>query len=275
MTDEARMNVLKRYAERYEEIWSGIEEGLAGQEDAFFPMGPANYFFQTGGVKWAVDPAFTVPRDRSSIGCINPDGVMEELDFILLTHRHADHFDPELMKRYPQLLWIVPDHMEEEIRGYGEFNLMIAKPGDVIRRGEIVIHAFSSLHYDAGTTVGVEETGYFVEANGHRIMLPGDVREYAAEKYPKFEGITHFFSHVWLGRRNALNWPCGEYAAQTAEFILAFEPEKIYLAHLLEATRPLTDMWTYAHAGLVTDEIIGRRPEAEVTALRVGKRYIL
>jgi len=275
MTDEARLNVLKRYAEGYAEIWKGIEQGLAQKEDAVFLMGPANYIFLTGGVKWAVDPAFTVPRDRSSFACINADAVMNSLDFILLTHRHADHFDPELMKRYPHLLWIVPGHMEEEVRAHGQFNLQIVRPGDVIRRGEIVIHAFNSLHYDAGTTVGVEETGYFVEANGRRLMLPGDVREYNAEKYPRFEGITHFFAHVWLGRRNALNWPCGSYPGEMAEFILAFEPEKIYLAHLLEATRPLCDMWTHAHAGLVMDEIIARRPGAEVSVPPVGKRILL
>ena len=275
MTDEARLNVLERYAEKYDEIWKDIEAGLSRKEDAFFLMGPANYFFRTGGVNWAVDPAFTVPRDRRSMGCIDPDGVMELLDFILLTHRHADHFDPELMKRYPHLLWIVPDHMEEEIRGHGEFNLLVVRPGDVIRRGKITIHAFNSLHYDAGTTVGVEETGYFVEADGYGIMLPGDVREYAAEKYPKFEGITHFFAHVWLGRRNALNWPCGEYPSRMAEFILSFGAEKNYLAHLFEATRPLADMWTHAHAGLVTDEIIGRKPEAQVYVPMVGRKNLL
>ena len=272
MTDAARLKVLGQYAQKYDEIWREIEAGLSEKEDAFFLMRPANYIFQTGGVKWAVDPAFTVPRNRASMECIDADAVMESLDFILLTHRHADHFDPELMKRYPRLLWIVPEHMEEEIREHGEFNLLVVKPGDVIRRGGMEIHAFNSLHYDAGTTVGVEETGYFVEANGHRIMLPGDVREYEAGKYPQFEGITHFFSHVWLGRRNALNWPCGEYAGQMAEFILSFEPGKIYLAHLWEATRPLTDMWTYAHAGLVMDEIIGKRPGAEVCVPMVGKK---
>lgn len=275
MTDAARLRVLERYAQRYDEIWEEIERGLSEEGDAFFLMGPANYIFLTGGVKWAVDPAFTVPRDRSSFDCIDADRMMNSLDFVLLTHRHADHFDPELMKRYPDLLWIVPDHMGEEVRAHGRFNLQIVRPGDVIRRGEIAIRAFKSLHYDAGTTVGVEETGYFVETNGHRLMLPGDVREYNAAKYPKFEGITHFFAHVWLGRRNALNWPCGAYPGGMAEFILAFDPEKIYLAHLFEATRPLPDMWTNAHAGLVMDEIAGRRPGAAVCALQPGQRILL
>ena len=142
---------------------------------------------------------------------INPDAIMNSLNFVLLTHRHGDHFDPELMKRYPHLIWIVPDHLADEVKTHVRPNMMVVKDGDVIRRGEIVIHAFSSLHYDAGTNLGVDETGYFVEANGKRLMMPGDVREYNAARYPAFEGITHFFSHVWLGRKNALNWPCGEY----------------------------------------------------------------
>ena len=275
MTDAARENLLRRYAQGYDEIWRKIEAGLAEGEDSFFLMGPANYIFQTGGVRWAVDPAFTVPRDRSSAACVNPDAVMNSLAFILLTHRHADHFDPELMRKYPELLWIVPEHMEEEIRGYGEFNLLVVKPGDVICRNGIVIHAFPSLHYDAGTTVGVEETGYFVEANGRRLLLPGDVREYDAEKYPRFERITHFFAHVWLGRGNALNESCGEYAAQLAAFILSFEPGRICLAHLYEATRAFPDMWTYAHAGLVMDALIAGQPGAWIDLPAPGRKYLL
>lgn len=275
MTDEMRLNVLKRYSQRYNEIWSGIEQGLAESEDSFYLMGPANYIFRTGGVNWAVDPAFTVPRDRSSISCIDPDAVMNSLNFILLTHRHADHFDIELMKRYPHLLWIVPDHMEEEIRSQADLNLRIVKDGDTLRMGDIVIHAFSSLHYDAGTTTGVAETGYFVEANGHRLLLPGDVRDYDAGRYPKFDRITHFFSHIWLGRGNALNWPCEEYPAQMARFILSFAPENIYFAHLLECTRPLTDMWTHAHAGLVMDELISRQPGARLHLPMIGQRNVL
>ena len=264
MTDEMRLQVLSRYKQRYGEIWRGAEETLRSAEDAFCLMGPANYFFSTGGMKWAVDPMFNVPRTRESVSLIDPDPVMRSLDFILLTHRHADHFDPALMARYPMLNWVVPDHMADEIPAVCRAGMTVVKPGDVLLRGDIRIHAFRSLHYDAGTTVGVEETGYFLEAGAHRILLPGDVREYAAEKYPSFDRVTHLFSHVWLGRGNALNWPCGEYPAQMAEFALAFGAEKIVLAHILEATRPLTDLWTYAHAGLVMDEIIARRPAAQV-----------
>lgn len=272
MTEEGRINILSRYAEGYLEIWQGIEEGLASGEDEFFLMGPSNYIFQTGGVRWAVDPAFTVPRDRSSFACINADEIMNSLDFVLLTHGHIDHFDPELMRRYPHLLWIVPDHMREEVCRQAQPEMLVVKAGDVIRRGGIIIRAYNSLHYDAGTTIGVEETGYFVEAAGYRIMLPGDVREYNAAKYPEFEGITHFFSHVWLGRGNALNASCRDYAAQAAEFALSFAPGRIFLAHLMEATRALPDLWTYAHAGLVMDEIIQRKPGAEVIIPLPGRK---
>ena len=275
MTDEMRLRVLERYEKRYGEIWEDIERGLFEEEDAFFLMGPANYFFSAGGMKWAVDPMFRVPRSGVSMSLIDPDRVFLSLDFILLTHRHGDHFDPALMRRYPGINWIVPAHMEAEIPEECREHMTVVRPGDVLLRGNIKIHAFSSLHYDAGTTLGVEETGYFVDTGKQRILLPGDVREYNAEKYPKFEDATHLFVHVWLGRRNALNWPCGEYPAQQAEFALAFGAKKMYLAHLLEATRTMEDMWTYAHAGLVLDEIIARRPSAEVYIPMTGRKNLL
>lgn len=275
MTDAGRLAVLKRYAERYGEIWQDIERGMNEPEDAFFLMGPANYFFTTGGVKWAVDPMFNVPRTRESAALINSDGVMRSLSFVLLTHRHADHFDKELMKQYPDADWIVPDHLMNEIPEELHPKMTVARPGDVITRGEITIRAFKSLHFDAGTTLGVQETGYFVEAGKHRMLFPGDVRDYDAAQYPSFENVTHLFLHVWLGRGNALNWPCGEYPGQMARFAQAFAPKKIMLAHLLEATRPLKDMWTYAHAGLVMDEITALNPAADVCAPMVGKKYRL
>ena len=149
MTDEARLNVLNRYAEGYAEIWEGIEQGLAQKEDAVFLMGPANYIFLTGGVKWAVDPMFNVPRTRESAALINPDGVMRSLSFVLLTHRHADHFDKELMKQHPDADWIVPDHLMNEIPEELHPKMTVARPGDVITRGDITIRAFKSLHFDA------------------------------------------------------------------------------------------------------------------------------
>lgn len=272
MTDEGRRTILNRYAAEYASVWTEIEQGLSGGDDAYFLMGPSNYFFLTGGRRWAVDPMFNVPRSRASAALIDPERVFSSLDFILLTHDHVDHFDPELIARCPDAGWIVPEHMMNQLPAALHPHLTPVRPGDVIRRGDIVIHAFRSLHYDAGTTIGVEETGYFVEAGGFRILLPGDVREYDAAKIPRFERVTHLFAHVWLGRRNALNWPCGDYPGQMARFALAFGPEHISLGHLLEATREMEDMWTMAHAGLVADELLSLNPAVKVHIPMIGQR---
>ena len=275
MKEEWRLNVLERYEKRYGEIWEGVKTGIHGDSDAFWLIGASSYVFSAGGAKWAVDPMFNTPRSGMSRERIDTDAVFHALDFALLTHRHADHFDPRLMERYAALEWIVPDHMEHEIPAACRERMTVVKPGDVIVRRGVRITAFSSLHYDAGTTVGVEETGYFVEAGPHRLLFPGDVRDYDAARLPAFEKVTHLFMHVWLGRRNALNWPCGDYPDQMAEFALSFGAEKIYLAHLMEAERPLEDLWTYAHAGLVMDALMGRAPGAEVCVPLVGKMNLL
>jgi len=275
MREQWRLNALERYEKRYWEIWNGVQKGIQEEEDAFWLIGASSYIFSVGGVKWAIDPMFNTPRSGVSREQVNLDSVFDQLDFALLTHRHGDHFDPRLMERYPQLEWIVPDHMEKEIPAVCHEKMTVMKAGDVIERRGVRITAFASLHYDAGTTVGVEETGYFMEAGARRLLFPGDVRDYDAARLPGFDRVTHLFAHVWLGRRNALNWPCGEYPGQFASFHLSFGAEKIYLTHLMEAERPLEDLWTYAHAGLVMDEILGREPGTLVYIPMVGQENLL
>lgn len=275
MREQWRLNALERYEKRYREIWDSVQAGIYEGQDAFWLIGASSYVFSAGGALWAVDPMFNTPRSGVSRDQADLDGVFGRLDFALLTHRHADHFDPRLMETYPGLEWIVPEHMVGEIPAACREKMTVVKSVDVIERKGIRISAFRSLHYDAGTTVGVEETGYFVEAGQHRLLFPGDIREYDAVKLPVFNGVTHLFAHVWLGRRNALNWPCGEYPDQFARFHLSFGAEKIYLTHLMEAERPLEDLWTYAHAGLVMDEILGREPGAQVYIPMVGRKNLL
>lgn len=272
----ARESVLDRYANRYGEIWAGIERGLEAETDAFWLMGAANYIFSTGGVRWAVDPMFNTPRSGASLDALGAraGAVMNTLRFALVTHGHADHFDPRLMSRCPRLNWIVPDHLAARVPDACE-DVTVVRPGDMIERDGVTIAAFDSLHYDAGTAVGVPETGYFVKTGDFRLLLPGDIRDYDAARLPTFRRVSHLFMHVWLGRRNALNWPCGDYPERLARFALSFRPETICLAHLLEAERPPEDLWTYAHAGLVADAILAQDPAAAVLAPMHGRAVSL
>ena len=268
-----REAVLARYTSRYDGLWREIERGLAETDDAFWLMGAANYLFSTGGVRWAVDPMFNTPRNGASLETIGSErakALLDTMAFVLLTHCHADHFDPKAMALCPDIEWIVPDHLLSRVPETCR-NVTVIRAGDVIERRGITIRAFDSLHYDAGTTLGVPETGYLVDTGRFRLLFPTDIRDYDAARLPDMGRVTHFFAHVWLGRGNALNYPCGDYPARMARFILAFKPDKIYLAHLMEAERPPEDLWTYAHAGLVLDAILTEKPEADAEIPMVGK----
>ena len=266
-----RDEMLGRYGSRYDEIWSRIERGLETTDDALWLMGASSYIFSTGGVRWAVDPMFNTPRSGASLEQLGrrAEALLNTLSFALVTHGHADHFDTRLMRRCPRLRWFVPDHLAEKVPP--ECEKTVVRAGDVLELDGVRITAFDSLHYDAGTDVGVPETGYFAEAGSFRLLFPGDVRDYDAARLPRFGDVSHLFLHVWLGRRNALNWPCGDYAAQMARFALAFAPETVYLAHLLEAAREPDDLWTFAHAGQVADELLALDPALNVRAPLPGR----
>lgn len=275
MREEYRLSVLERYEKHYDQIWQGIEQEMSRKDNAFWLMGAANYLFKTNSVCWAVDPMFNTPRSGVTLSLINPDEVFRSLSFVLITHEHGDHFDARLMERYPDIGWIVPEHLVSWMPQNCLPYITVIRPGEVIERKGMRIEAFSSPHFDAGSTdLGVMETGYMVDTGVYRILLPGDIRDYHAYM-PKFDHITHLFSHVWLGRRNAENLPCGSFPEDFARFMLSFRPEKIYLTHLMEAERPLPDLWTYEHAGLVMNAMMGLNPAADITIPMLGKTHYL
>lgn len=269
--ENVRQAVLRRYAGRCGEIFGDIERGIARTDDAFWLTGASGYIFSTGGVRWAVDPAFTTPRDHSSLRALGEErarALLSTMRFMLLTHSHADHFDPEVMRLCPDVEWIVPRHLEAAMpEGCRK---TVIDDHDALERDGIVIRAFPGFHYDAGTALGVPETGYMVETGAHRILMPADVRDYGG-RLPDMGRVTHLFMHVWLGRANALNFPCGDYPDRLADFALSVHPEKIYLTHLMEAARDARDLWTYAHGGLAMDALLARDPACDVSMPLPGK----
>ncbi len=271
-----RESVLARYARYYGEVWSAIERGAASGADAFWLMGAASYLFSVGGRRFAVDPMFNTPRSGEALRLAGPGAVslLDGCEFILITHGHADHFDPRLMESCRHTRWYIPAFLADRLPG-GMKNATLVRGGDRFEIGPFHIEAFDSLHYDAGTDTGVPEVGYFIGAGEKRLLLPGDIRDYDAERLPRFGPVTHFFAHVWLGRGNALNWPCGEYPGQMARFALAFRPERVYLTHLLEAERGEKDLWTYAHAGLVADALLALEPGLRVSMPLLGETVLL
>ena len=266
-----RTSILNYYTDRYPEVFDRILRAADLDADLFCLMGAENYIFKTGGVLWAVDPMFNTPRSGITREAVKDrlHELFDRLDFVLLTHSHIDHLDTELFRLFPKLRLIVPDHLMNWIPPECE-NVTCVHYGDSLTIGDIRIDAFRSLHYDKGTTVGVEETGYKVTAGKYALLFPTDVREYDAAKYPDLGTVTHVFGHVWLGRRKALDYPQSGLCAEQAAFLTSFGARVIYLAHIAEAEREPEDLWTYAHAGLLTDAILTRQPDANVRIPMLG-----
>jgi hypothetical protein len=83
------------------------------------------------------------------------------------------------------------------------------------------------------------------------------------------------FAHVWLGLGNSRNLPCEPYLGQFGDFVLAFRPRRVFLAHLYEIGRTVEEMWTYTHAGLAMDALLARDPGLDVVIPRLGHTYDL
>ena len=79
-------------------------------------MYAANYLFRWGGTRWAVDP-LTISARTSAASPTSPTNDFARCDFIVLTHRHADHLDSNLLKAISGLdiPWVIPEFLLEEV----------------------------------------------------------------------------------------------------------------------------------------------------------------
>lgn len=111
-------------------------------------LGHAGMFIETVGGNIICDPVlgpsfygswFPFPDNRG----LDWERFGREADFLWISHRHRDHFDPRLLERYIRkdievLLPEYPtDDLEKDIRALGYTNITYAPAGQVIQRGEL------------------------------------------------------------------------------------------------------------------------------------------
>lgn len=76
---------------------------------------------------------------------------LKEMDMILLTHKHGDHFDKATITRigreYPNIILVVPDHMVEEVK---ELNYagqtFVIETGRKFKYSSIIIETVNLFH---------------------------------------------------------------------------------------------------------------------------------
>ena len=260
---------VERLAASYPRLWRRLVEEWRRDSggDRAWLMFNASLLFRTGGMRWAVDPAGLLGR----LG--RPPGIdwaedLAGLNALLLTHAHADHFQPALLRSIRQLplVWVVPDHLLPDLRRDVDppaDRVRVATPGQRIRLGGLRITPFAGHH------VQVPASGFLVETGRQRLLFPGDIREYDARRLPRFGPIDVLFVNLWLGRGGALA-PHPPLLEAFVNFCLALQPKRTVLLHLWEVGRSEEDLWRRRHARAVRERLIVRAPEVRVDVPAVG-----
>lgn len=255
--------------------------------DAAWLMYSANYLCRCGEIRWALDPLSLPYRlMQESLPDLAVD--LAGLNFVLLTHRHGDHFDPQVLRSMQRISarWVVPPALAPAVlaEGVPAERIIPAHPLQPVDIEGFQITPFESLHWEAVPPEmhprypdgrrGLPETGYLVEAGEKRWLFPGDIRNFDPSQLPIFGPVDVLFAHIWLGRA-AANSPVPPLVDEFCRFYLALQPQRIVLTHLEEWGRPARDFWDVQHARLIIDSFHERAPDLPVEVARLGDRVDL
>ena len=263
----------------YPQNWSRIisEWHQPGLENQVWLMYSANYLFQTSGVRWALDPL--TPYSR--LGLALPPGLtadLENLQFVLLSHRHADHLDVPLIAalRDHPIQWVIPDFLQGEViqrSGLSRQKIMTPRPGEEFSICGLQVLPFTGNHWETlpdGSRKGVPAMGYRVKSDDNVLLFPGDTRTYNPTLLPVFKRVDVVFAHLWLGRAAALldSPPLLE---DFCRFQLALQPKRIILTHLHEVGRDAAEYWDERHVNLIIERLRAIQGGVQVTAACSGQ----
>jgi len=241
----------------------------------------ANYLLRTAGIRWALDPLTLNQRLPSAPEVdISP---LAALDYIVLTHRHADHLDLDLLRRLREfpIRWIIPEFLLEHLTALDlpPESVSIPQPLEPIPAGGLTLTPFDGLHWEADPSCpdgqrGVPALGYLAEFSGKRWLFPGDTRTYDASSLLRFRPVDGLVVHLWLGRGNALDdqYPLLE---SFGRFCLDLRPKRIIVTHLNEFGRPADEIWDAGHFQLVKEWVEEQSPCVVLDSVGMGENINL
>mgnify|MGYP001593077570 CR=1 FL=1 len=286
--DNQNLSARKTEAIReYPNLWMKIiqEWRETSGQDAAWLIYSANYLLRTANVLWAVDPLILHTR-LPEAATVDVTCDLEKLDFVLLTHNHADHLDLRLieaLKEYP-IRWVIPEFMVERViksTGLSLEKIIIPAAGVPLDLLGIQILPFESAHWEiipnqhadgsAPQRRGVPELGYLVEYGGKRWLFPGDIRCYDRSLLPQFPHLDVVFAHIWMGHSQAmLDDP--PLLQDFCRFFSSFDAGRIILTHLDEFYRSPENLWDSRHADLISEYLREKSPALQVDTVWMGDR---
>jgi len=286
---EAQQNLIEQRKQtaiaEYPQQWLHIIKSWRkdSEKDCAYLTYSANYLFRTNGVRWALDP-LTLRRRVLTAPHVNIAEDLSKLEFVLLTHQHADHLDDALIHelRDTSIQWVVPKEIKSKVMQFGllERNMIIPEDLKTISIRGVNIVPFEGLHWqklhreEIVEIHGVPATSYMVEFNGKRWLFPGDIRDYDVDALPGFGVMDGIFAHLWLGKKCALMEPPPLLDA-FCHFFVGLKPKRIVITHLEELGRNALDYWDESHYELVRSQIQQMSPNMDISAAHMGEKVIL
>jgi L-ascorbate metabolism protein UlaG (beta-lactamase superfamily) len=159
---------------------------------AMWWLGQASIALRGAGTTLYIDPFFSDYPDRLVPPTFTPT-MAAPADYVLCTHEHVDHFDPQtlpgLAQASPHARFVVPLPVVEQTRALGiaPERVLGTQPGEVLQLGAVTLFSVPACHglkappatYDFGFVEREGKSlyrflGYILEIGGVRVYHAGD-----------------------------------------------------------------------------------------------------
>lgn len=152
---------------------------------AFWWLGQASFIFKGGGRTLLIDPYLAPHPARQTPPLLAPEEVTFA-DYILCTHDHADHIDPEALpgiaQASPHCRFIIPRPTRRRVENLGirSDRLISLSHGEGFREGPFRVLALKAKHefFDEDPFEGFPYLGYCVTLKDFRFYHSGDTIPY-------------------------------------------------------------------------------------------------
>ena len=144
-------------------------------------IGHATVLLEVAGVRILTDPFL-----RSALGPLQRHGpvpdpaALGEVDIVLISHAHRDHFDPRSLASLPgRPTVIVPRGLAAATRRWVDGDVVELSPAERTRFGGVTVEAVPARHWMTPGKPRAHPQGYLIDA-GTRVWFAGDTGPFDA-----------------------------------------------------------------------------------------------